>query len=142
MTINVMTRAVEMMLEKFDKVVVIQAEGNHDLASSVWLRKHIKHVFSKNPRLEVIDNDFPFYATPARPDDVGIPSRAQGQGGQLTKDFQFGAALSCRCGARPSSVTYTPGTCITSEWLRTLGLSSNNTLRSPVEMPIPQDSGM
>ena len=62
MTINVMTRAVEMMLEKFKKVVVIQAEGNHDLASSVWLRKHIKHVFSKNPRLEVIDNDFPFYA--------------------------------------------------------------------------------
>lgn len=62
MSMSVMTEAVKMMLRKFDKVVVISAEGNHDISGSIWLRKHIKHLFSKEPRLEVIDNDFPYYA--------------------------------------------------------------------------------
>jgi len=49
------------MLKKFGKVVVVSAEGNHDISGSIWLRKHIKHVFA-NDRVEVIDNDYPFYA--------------------------------------------------------------------------------
>lgn len=62
MSMSVMTEAVKMMLRKFDKVIVISAEGNHDISGSIWLRKHIKHLFSEEPRLEVIDNDFPYYA--------------------------------------------------------------------------------
>lgn len=62
MSMSVMTEAVKMMLRKFEKVIVISAEGNHDISGSIWLRKHIKHLFSKEPRLEVIDNDFPYYA--------------------------------------------------------------------------------
>lgn len=62
LTIEVMTEATKMMLERFPEVVVVQAEGNHDMASSVWLRKHIKHVFKNNNRLTVIDNEFPYYA--------------------------------------------------------------------------------
>lgn len=62
MAMSVMTEAVKMMLRKFDKVLVISAEGNHDISGSIWLRKHIKHLFSEEPRLEVIDNDFPYYA--------------------------------------------------------------------------------
>ena len=58
----VMTEAVKMMLRRFEKVVVISAEGNHDISGSIWLRKHIKRVFADEPRLEVIDNDYPFYA--------------------------------------------------------------------------------
>ena len=62
LTIEVMTQAVKMMLERFGKVIVVQAEGNHDMAGSIWLRKHIKHVFSQDDRVEVIDNEFPYYA--------------------------------------------------------------------------------
>lgn len=62
MVMSVMTEAVKMMLRKFEKVVVISAEGNHDISGSIWLRKHIKHLFANEPRLEVIDNDFPYYA--------------------------------------------------------------------------------
>ena len=62
LTIAVMTESVHLMLKKFGKVVVVQAEGNHDLASSVWLRKYIKHRFQDEPRVEVIDNEFPYYA--------------------------------------------------------------------------------
>jgi len=62
LTINVMTEAVQIMLKRFGRVVVVQAEGNHDLASSVWMRKFIKHRFEDDPRVEVIDNEFPYYA--------------------------------------------------------------------------------
>ena len=62
LSISVMTEAVQLMLKKFGKVVVVQAEGNHDLASSVWMRKFIKHSFENEPRVEVIDNEFPYYA--------------------------------------------------------------------------------
>jgi hypothetical protein len=62
MAMSVMTEAVTMMLRKFEKVVVISAEGNHDISGSIWLRKHIKHLFADDARLEVIDNDFPYYA--------------------------------------------------------------------------------
>ena len=58
----VMTEAVRMMLEKFEQVVVISAEGNHDISGSIWLRKHIKHIYSKEKRVQVIDNDYPYYA--------------------------------------------------------------------------------
>ena len=44
------------------KVVVVQAEGNHDMSGSIWLRKHIKYVFKDDKRVEVIDNEFPYYA--------------------------------------------------------------------------------
>ena len=62
LTIEIMTQAVHMMLKKFAKVVVVQAEGNHDMSGSIWLRKHIKYVFSQDDRVEVIDNEFPYYA--------------------------------------------------------------------------------
>lgn len=62
LAMSVMTEAVKMMLKKFGKVIVVSAEGNHDIAGSIWLRKHIKHIFGNDKRLEVIDNDFPYYA--------------------------------------------------------------------------------
>lgn len=62
LAMTVMAEAVKMMLAKYAKVVLVSAEGNHDISGSIWLRKHIKHLFSKEPRLEVIDNDYPFYA--------------------------------------------------------------------------------
>jgi len=62
LSMEIMTQAVIMMLEKFDTVRVIQAEGNHDPSGSIWLRKHLKHVFADEPRVQVDDTEFPFYA--------------------------------------------------------------------------------
>jgi hypothetical protein len=59
---TVMDEAVRMMLKKYEKVVFVCAEGNHDLAGSIWLRKFIRKLYENEPRLEVIDNDFPYYA--------------------------------------------------------------------------------
>jgi hypothetical protein len=62
LSMMVMIEAVQMMLKKFDKVHVINAEGNHDMAGSIWLRKHIKHMFVDEPRVTVDDAEFPYYA--------------------------------------------------------------------------------
>lgn len=62
LAMTVMAQAVRMMLKRYEKVVVVSAEGNHDISGSIWLRKYIKHLFADEPRLEVIDNDYPFYA--------------------------------------------------------------------------------
>lgn len=62
MAMSVMIEAVRLMLKKYKKVMVVQAEGNHDISGSIWLRKFIKHMFSNEPRVEVIDNEFPYYA--------------------------------------------------------------------------------
>lgn len=59
---TVMDAAVRMMLEKYEQVVFVCAEGNHDIAGSIWLRKFIRKLYAKEPRLQVIDNDFPYYA--------------------------------------------------------------------------------
>lgn len=59
---TVMDEAVRMMLEKYEKVVFVCAEGNHDIAGSIWLRKFISKLYANEPRLDVIDNDFPYYA--------------------------------------------------------------------------------
>lgn len=59
---DIMVEAVKIMLAKFGEVIVVQAEGNHDISGSIWLRKHIKHIFKDEPRVSVIDNDYPYYA--------------------------------------------------------------------------------
>ena len=61
LAMTVMSQAVGMMLEHFGKVVVVAAEGNHDISGSIWLRKYIKHIYGDDERVEVIDNEFPFY---------------------------------------------------------------------------------
>lgn len=87
MTINIMTTVVKLMLKRFGKVVVIQAEGNHDLASSVWMRKYIKHRFADEPRVEVLDNEFPYYAYMHGSTMLGFHHGHKMRMGQLQKLF-------------------------------------------------------
>lgn len=53
--------AVNIMLESHKKVHVIMAEGNHDLAGSVWLRLMMEKTWENNPRVTVDNSPFPFY---------------------------------------------------------------------------------
>lgn len=60
--IKVIMSAVELMLKHFGKVKVLMVEGNHDLIGSLWLRKAMKVIYSKNARVEIDDTEFPYYA--------------------------------------------------------------------------------
>lgn len=59
--VRVLRSVISMALAKHQKVVVIMAEGNHDMASSVWLRVLFKALFENEPRVEVIDSPLPYY---------------------------------------------------------------------------------
>lgn len=59
--IRILRRVVNMALEKHEKVIVLMGEGNHDLASSVWLRAMFQALYENEPRLQVIDSELPYY---------------------------------------------------------------------------------
>lgn len=59
--VRVLRRVVGYALTRHDKVMVLMAEGNHDPASSVWLRVMFKALFENEPRVEVIDSELPYY---------------------------------------------------------------------------------
>lgn len=53
---------VDMALAKHDKVYILMAEGNHDMASSVWLRVMFAALYENEPRIEMIHSESPYYA--------------------------------------------------------------------------------
>jgi hypothetical protein len=59
--VRILRRVVDLALSRHEKVVVLMAEGNHDLASSVWLRVMFKALYENEPRVEVIDTPLPYY---------------------------------------------------------------------------------
>ncbi|MGJ7512329.1 hypothetical protein [Variovorax sp. GT1P44] len=60
--IRVLRKVVDLALAKHDKVVVLMAEGNHDISSSIWLRTMFAALYENEPRIEVIDSPLPYYA--------------------------------------------------------------------------------
>ena len=60
--IRVLRRIVSLALERHEKVTLVIAEGNHDLASSVWLRQMFSALLENEPRIEVADSEGPYYA--------------------------------------------------------------------------------
>lgn len=59
--IRVIRRVIDMLLEKYKNVSVIMAEGNHDPASSVWLREMLSIFYENEPRVKVDTNPDPYY---------------------------------------------------------------------------------
>jgi len=59
--IRILRRVIGFALQKHERVIVLMAEGNHDLASSVWLRAMFKALYEDEPRVEVIDSELPYY---------------------------------------------------------------------------------
>lgn len=60
--IRCLRRLVDHALTKHERVVILAAEGNHDIASSVWMRELLKTLYELEPRVEVLDSGKPFYA--------------------------------------------------------------------------------
>jgi len=60
--VRILRRVVDMALHKHLKVIVLMAEGNHDMASSVWLRAMFRVLYENEPRVMVFDHPLPYYA--------------------------------------------------------------------------------
>lgn len=61
-TIRVLRRIVDFALTRHETVMVVMAEGNHDIASSIWLRAMFNQLYENEPRVNVINSELPFYA--------------------------------------------------------------------------------
>ena len=59
--IRIMRRVIDFALLKHEKVILLMAEGNHDISSSVWLRAMFQALYEDEPRIEVIDSELPYY---------------------------------------------------------------------------------
>jgi hypothetical protein len=60
--IRVLRQMIAASLEHHELVHLVLAEGNHDPASSVWLRKMFKVLYENEPRVSVDDTELPYYA--------------------------------------------------------------------------------
>lgn len=59
--IRVIRKVIEMLLDKHDQIIVLMAEGNHDLASSVWLREMLAAMYDREPRVRIEVSPDPYY---------------------------------------------------------------------------------
>ena len=59
--IKVIRQVISMLLEKYPTVHVIMAEGNHDMASSIWLRETLSVFYENEPRITIDTNPTPYY---------------------------------------------------------------------------------
>jgi hypothetical protein len=59
--IRVLRRVIGMLLAKYEHVHVLMAEGNHDIASSVWLREWFSALYENEPRITVDRSPDPYY---------------------------------------------------------------------------------
>ena len=60
--IRILRALVDLALQKHNKVVILAAEGNHDLGSSAWMRELLAAMYENEPRVEVVNNGKPYYA--------------------------------------------------------------------------------
>lgn len=60
-TIKALRIIIKKMLEKHKHVHIIMAEGNHDLASSIWLRVLFSDKYENEPRISVDNSALPYY---------------------------------------------------------------------------------
>lgn len=60
--LDVIMASVEILLKKHESVKVVICEGNHDIVSTMWLRKTIKKIYANNTRITVDDSEVPYYA--------------------------------------------------------------------------------
>ena len=60
--IRLIRQLVATALAKHSRVTLLIAEGNHDIASSLWLRKLFCALYENEPRLTVHDCELPYYA--------------------------------------------------------------------------------
>lgn len=58
---RILRRVIDYALQHHSQVVVLMAEGNHDISSSVWLRHLFSLLYENEPRVKVLDSELPYY---------------------------------------------------------------------------------
>lgn len=61
-SIMVIEELVQLALRKHKNVILLICEGNHDIYTSMVIRKLFKRLYRNEPRIQVPDRDLPFYA--------------------------------------------------------------------------------
>ena len=64
LSIKIVKNIIQKLLDNHKYVHVIMAEGNHDLASSVWLRETFNVFYSEEPRVTIDTTAHPYYCFP------------------------------------------------------------------------------
>jgi hypothetical protein len=59
--IRILRRVIDLALATHERVHLVIAEGNHDIASSAWLQEIFGNIYEDEPRLDVNDSALPFY---------------------------------------------------------------------------------
>lgn len=59
--IRILRRVIDIALMRHDEVHLVVAEGNHDMAGSVWLRQMFQALYENEPRLTVNVSELPYY---------------------------------------------------------------------------------
>ena len=59
--VRILRAIIRKALAHHDRVIVLIAEGNHDLASSVWMRHLFGLLYEHEPRVSVVDCERPYY---------------------------------------------------------------------------------
>ncbi len=60
--VRILRRVVDLALAKHSRVILLVAEGNHDVSSSIWMRLLFQTLYENEPRVTVIDSALPYYA--------------------------------------------------------------------------------
>lgn len=60
--VRILRYVIDAALKKHRSVIVLIAEGNHDIAGSVWMRQMFELLYENEPRVSVIDSELPYYA--------------------------------------------------------------------------------
>jgi len=59
--IRCLRTVIDMLLHKHKKLIIIMAEGNHDMASSVWLREMFAAMYERDKRITIDTSPDPYY---------------------------------------------------------------------------------
>jgi hypothetical protein len=59
--IRAIRRVIGMLLAKHQRVIIVMAEGNHDTASSIWLRELLAALYANETRVSVDVSPDPYY---------------------------------------------------------------------------------
>lgn len=55
-------RVVAHLLAKHSRLMIVVVEGNHDMAGTPWLQEILLTHYETDPRVEISDNDLPYFA--------------------------------------------------------------------------------
>lgn len=85
--VRALRRVIALLLSKHKEVHLLMAEGNHDLASSVWLRETLAILYENEPRVTVDQTAHPYYCVEHGTVMVAFHHGHQRKPGELAEVF-------------------------------------------------------